>query len=197
MHNGNKCDTMWKIFPLPYGEGKGTNAMKELETILKDHARRYGQMEPTDAVKLIYQNEFGGGHLIRDEESCRNYLYREYAAVEKSSVPLPPEPLGNGMVRVYLSGVREEELEQLAQRFIRSAAIHTGAMESFLEKLEVLRNVTRQGCFAFDSEQLDGYLQAYRAAGYPMVSHSQAYRKAYSPAYRVVLEKLPETEIKE
>ena len=83
MRNGNKCDTMWKIFPLPYGEGKGTNAMKELETILKDHARRYGQMEPTDAVKLIYQNEFGGGHLIRDEESCRNYLYREYGyAVE-------------------------------------------------------------------------------------------------------------------
>ena len=36
--------------------------MDALEQILQDHARKYPKMEPTDAVKLIYQNEFGGGH---------------------------------------------------------------------------------------------------------------------------------------
>ena len=44
--------------------------MEELEKILQDHAKRYPQMEPTDGVKLIYQNEFGGGHLIKDENAC-------------------------------------------------------------------------------------------------------------------------------
>ena len=171
--------------------------MTELEMILKDHAKRYGQMEPTDAVKLIYQNEFGGGHLIRDVESCMNYLYREYAAVEKSSKPLRPEAIGNGMVRVHLAGVKEDELEQLGQKFIRSAAGHTGSLDSFQRKLEVLREVARQGCFAFDISQLDAYLQEYAAAGYPMVSHSEAYRKAYAPAYRVVMETLPSDETKE
>ena len=172
------------------GGGKGIKAMTELEMILKAHAKRYEKMEPTDAVKLIYQNEFGGGHLIRDVESCMNYLYREYAAVEKSSKPLRPEAIGNGMVRVHLAGVQEEELEKLGQNFIRSAAIHTGSMDAFLEKLKVLRMVTEQGCFSFDISRLDAYLREYGAAGYPVVSHSEAYRKAYAPAYRVVVEAL-------
>ena len=33
---------------------------------LQDHGTRYPQMEPRDAVKLAYQSEFAGGHLIRD-----------------------------------------------------------------------------------------------------------------------------------
>ena len=57
--------------------------MFELEAILKIHVKRYPLMQPTDAVKLIYQNEFGGGHLIRDEEICLNYLRQEYTSVEK------------------------------------------------------------------------------------------------------------------
>ena len=44
--------------------------MEELRAILLAHAKRYPLMQPQDAVKLIYQNEFGGGHLIRDEEAC-------------------------------------------------------------------------------------------------------------------------------
>ena len=51
--------------------------MEELRAILIAHAKRYPLMQPTDAVKLIYQNEFGGGHLIRDEQACLNYLRRE------------------------------------------------------------------------------------------------------------------------
>lgn len=70
--------------------------MEELRAILITHAKRYPLMQPTDAVKLIYQNEFGGGHLIRDEQACLNYLRREYASVEKdSSVPLY-EDIGSG-----------------------------------------------------------------------------------------------------
>ena len=43
-----------------------TDSMFELERILRQHADSYPLLQPTDAVKLIYQNEFGGGHLIRD-----------------------------------------------------------------------------------------------------------------------------------
>ena len=57
--------------------------MEELRAILIAHAKRYPLMQPQDAVKLIYQNEFGGGHLIRDEEACLNYLRREYTDLEK------------------------------------------------------------------------------------------------------------------
>ena len=80
--------------------------MEELEQILREHAKRYPLMQPTDAIKLIYQNEFGGGHLIRDEEACLNYLRREYTSVAKDpTVPLY-EDIGNGIIRVNLAAVK-------------------------------------------------------------------------------------------
>lgn len=154
-----------------------------MERILKQHAARYPLMEPTDAVKLVFQNEFGGGHLITDEEACLAYLRREHA--QTPAQPPYTENLGNGIVRVYLGGVTD--VEKLGQAFIQSAAEHTGSMDSFLKKLDILRKVTKQGIFAFSSEELETYLTAYEKAGYPPVSHSPAYRAAYHPAYRVIL----------
>ena len=37
-----------------------------LEKILVEHNRRYPCMQIQDMVKLIYQNEFAGGHLVSD-----------------------------------------------------------------------------------------------------------------------------------
>ena len=164
-----------------------TDLLFELETILKSHAKRYPLMQPTDAVKLIYQNEFGGGHLIQDEEACLNYLRREYADLEKDPAAPLYEDIGNGIVRVNLAAVKPEDLEQLGQDFIASAAKHKGAMDSFLNKLEVLQKLTAEFVFAFCIDALDAYLSEYKAAGYPVVSHSEQYRQAYTPAYRVIL----------
>ena len=160
--------------------------MEELERILREHAKRYPKMQPTDAVKLIYQNEFGGGHLIRDEEACLSYLRNEYMSVEKdSSVPLC-EDIGNGIVRVNLAAVKEEDLEQLGRDFIRSAAEHKGNMDVFLNKLGVLKRLTEHGIFAFGNNELDAYLTEYEKADFPAVSHSSQYRIAYKPAYRIL-----------
>lgn len=166
--------------------------MEELETVLREHAKRYPRMEPTDGVKLVYQNEFGGGHLIRDEESCLDYLRREYETVEKDGRLPRWESIGNGLVRMNLAAVAENELEPLGRDFIRSAASHRGRLEIFLRKLAVLRKLTGEGIFSFGVEDLDLYLEEYRKAGYPMVSHSQTYRALYKPAYRVVLRDLAE-----
>lgn len=163
-----------------------TDSIFELENILQTHARRYSVMQPTDAVKLIYQNEFGGGHLIQDEQSCLNYLRREYASVEKDpAVPLC-EDIGNGIVRVNLAALKEDDLERLGAAFIHSAAELHGSLEHFLRKLSVLRELTAQGIFAFGLADLDTYLAECAKAGYPAVSHSKEYRDAYRPAYRIV-----------
>ena len=161
--------------------------MEELKAILITHAKRYPLMQPTDAVKLIYQNEFGGGHLIRDEQACLNYLRREYADLEKNPTALLYEDIGNGIVRVNLAAVKPEDLEQLGQNFIASAAKHKGTLDGFLNKLEVLRTLTAEGVFAFDLDVLNSYLSEYKSAGYPTVSHSEQYRQAYKPSYRIIL----------
>ena len=160
--------------------------MEELGAILIAHAKRYPLMQPADAVKLIYQNEFGGGHLIRDEQACLSYLHREYASVQKDPTTQLYEDIGNGIVRVDLAALKEEDLEQLGKAFIDSAAKHKGTLESFLSKLDVLRKLTAESIFAFDTNALDPYLSEYEAAGYPAVSHSPEYRQAYKPAYRIV-----------
>ena len=159
---------------------------EELRASLIAHAKRYPLMQPTDAVKLIYQNEFGGGHLIRDEQACLNYLRREYTSVAKDpTVPLY-EDIGNGIIRVNLAAVKPEDLEQLGKAFIDSAAKHKGRMDRFLNKLEVLRKLANEGVFNFDTNALNAYLSEYEAAGYPAVSHSPEYRQAYKPAYRII-----------
>ena len=160
--------------------------MEELRAILIAHAKRYPLMQPRDAVKLIYQNEFGGGHLIRDEEACLNYLRREYTSVAKDpTVPLY-EDIGNGIIRVNLAAVKPEDLEQLGRAFIDSAAKHKGTMDRFLNNLEVLRKRANEGVFNFGTNALRSYLTEYKAAGYPAVSHSPEYRQAYKPAYRII-----------
>ena len=160
--------------------------MEELRAMLIAHAKRYPQMQPCDAVKLIYQNEFGGGHLIRDVQACLNYLRKEYAATEKDPTAALYEAIGNGIVRVHLAAVKPEDLEQLGQSFIVSAARHKGTPERFLKKLAVLQTLTAEGVFSFDVDALKTYLSEYEAAGYPAVSHSPEYRQAYKPAYRIV-----------
>ena len=160
--------------------------MEELRAILIAHAKRYPLMQPTDAVKLIYQNEFGGGHLIRDEQACLNYLRREYADLEKDPTAPLYENIGNGIIRVNLAAVKAEDLERLGRAFIDSAAKHKGAMDRFLNKLEVLRKLANEGVFNFDTNALNAYLSEYEAAGYPAVSHSPEYRQAYKPAYRII-----------
>ena len=160
--------------------------MEEIRAILNTPAKRYPLMQPRDAVKLIYQNEFGGGHLIRDEQACLNYLRREYADLEKDPTAPLYEDIGNGIVRVNLAAVKPENLEQLGQNFIASAAKHKGTLDSFLNKLKVLQTLTSEGVFAFDLDALNAYLSEYKAVGYPAVSHSEQYRQAYTPAYRII-----------
>ena len=160
--------------------------MEELKRILKAHALRYPKMEPTDAVKLIYQNEFGGGHLIKDETACLAYLRREYESVEKDPALPLWEDIGNGIVRVNL-GAAGCPVERLGRDFIRSANTHRGRMECFLEKLDLLRQLAGEGVFSFSAAELEAYLSEYLGLGCPPVSHSPQYRQAYRPAYRVIL----------
>lgn len=160
----------------------------ELETILRAHTARYPEMQPTDAVKLIYQNEFGGGHLITDERACMEYLKNEYAHVCFDPALAVCEPIGNGLVRVHLAALRAEDLDALGAAFIRSAAAHHGSMAAFREKLATLEALTTAGIFSFDAAALHEYLTVYEKAGFPAVSHSPEYRRAYRPAYRVVRE---------
>lgn len=169
--------------------------MKMIE-VLKRHALQYPLMQPKDAVKLIYQSEFGGGHLIDDPAVSLSKLKEEYSVTPQTDAPLT-ECIGNGIVRVNLCALDAHgiSVEQLNSVFVSSANETVGDTVSFLEKLRLLWEVQRtDGIFNFTTEELETYLAVYRSSDYPAVSHSEIYRKTYSPAYRVVKQILLNTQ---
>lgn len=145
-------------------------------------------MGPCDAVKLIFQNEFGGEHLICEPSATLAWLRAERAATPDNPDALPVEDIGNGMVRVALASLAptESALMALNRDFFRSAQLHVGRRKAFLSKLDDLRMLTEQGVFSFTIQELEDYLERYIGAGCRPQSHSPAYRAAYRPAYRVV-----------
>ncbi len=166
--------------------------LHELEAVLAAHAQKYPLMRPCDAVKLVFQNEWGGGHLISDAGASLRRLQDECAQTPHDGAALPFEDIGNGLVRVMLPALDAGRypFEALNRDFVRSAQLHTGSRDSFACKLWLLQTLARQGLFRFSAAELDQYLAEYRQAGCPPVSHSGEYRAAYRPAYRVVLRSL-------
>ncbi len=162
--------------------------------IILAHTEKYPKMQPTDAVKLIYQATFGGGHLIKNEQAVLEYLRREYAQISHSGDAFVCEPLGE-VSRVYLGGeLTDLELSLIAKMFCESAkryapgfdAAEESVKDKLFSRLDTLAELCREGHFSFTPDELSAYLAEYAEAGYPPVSHSDAYRKAYAPAYRVI-----------
>jgi len=143
-------------------------------------------MQPQDAVKLCYQSEFGGGHMIPSMEQALARLHEEISQTEQTGSPLL-EDIG-GYQRLYLSasalgGLRPETINGL---FCYTANHACGTAQGFEEKLAVLMQTVKEGCAPFSASALSEYLKGYRAEGCPAVSHTQIYRDAYAPAYRLV-----------
>lgn len=164
--------------------------MNELEQILRIHAARYPGMQPRDAVKLVYQNEFGGGHLIRDRKEGLARLQAEYASVSQRQGTLLAEDVGNGLVRIQLNALDHHGIspEILFDWFAGSAAAVRGQMTRFQEKLVLLDRLAKEpGIFSFSGEDLRVFLKEYEGQGFPPVSHSKEYHRLYTPAYRIVL----------
>ena len=157
-----------------------------MRSILLAHARRWPQMTAQDAVKLVYQSTFGCGHMIRDESSALAWIRRERAEV--SADPTLPlfEKIGGGFMRLHLAAAGNLSDELICRMFCATAAHGAAENASLEENLGILCRTCDDGMFSFSVETLDAYLADYRRDGCPAVHHSDAYRDAYSPAYRVV-----------
>ncbi len=164
---------------------------EEILRVFSAQLTRYPAMQAVDALKLLYQAVFGGGHLIADPERCRRYLAEEFRTVLPEEGELL-EDIGNGMVRVRLAALPAEKLEALAACFIRSSSEVHGSPQAFEEAYAVLSERFGQLPFAFAKGELEAQAELIRGSGYRPVSHSEAYRAAYHPAYRVCLRSLAE-----
>ena len=149
--------------------------------ILQGQLIRYPRMEPRDCVKLAYQNALGPAHAALDRDAVHRALLAEWGELSDRGAPCPPEPIGNGLCRFHLAGTGELPLAAslLADLFCLTAGSFRGQRETLEENLETLENLALPGMAAFVAE--------YRREGCPAVHHSDQYREAYQPHYRVLL----------
>ncbi len=154
-----------------------------LADIIYQHLETYPRMMIQDLVKLIYQNEFAGGHLIKDPESSKEYLYRECKGLTPKNNSLF-EDIGNDLVRINLTSVlyRKLDLDMVNTWFVATANSHHGNLASFKNKLDLLTQLE----LPFPKTEIVSYLDEYAQKGYPAIHHSEIYAELYQPHYRVI-----------
>lgn len=145
---------------------------------------------PRDVVKLCHQAACGGEHLLSDMAAAEAYFFREFEGVVSREKPLW-ENVSDDFCRVDLGAWKAAGLpaEWLWRMFALSAeAVENGGrLEEYLAAAD---EVCRSGGASFSGADWAAYLAAYRAGGMGAVHHSEEYRVAEDPAYRVVSRRL-------
>jgi uridine kinase len=160
----------------------------DFKKILKEQYGLYPKMQPQDFIKLAYQSEFGGGHLIEDEAKSLEYLEKEVRVLQGTTQKPLWEAIGNGFYRLNLDApeFQRMDLTTVNRIFILSAQLAQGSRSSFLRKLGEIRDLCSRYPLAFSLEEWDRYIEGYRSMGYPVLHHSEVYNREYIPHYRII-----------
>ena len=152
-----------------------------IKEILAAHAARYPKMEPQDYGKLVYQSCFGPEHMISSPEQVEKWILEEWSSLEGKCSPEKPEPIGGGLCRFPLSLLRDEtDAAVLALLFAATARLHTKRGKDFIDALAKLRQQ--------NVPAMARWLEEYERSGCPPVGHSENFRRAYQPHYRLLKE---------
>ncbi len=151
----------------------------EFIQIVKKHMTCYPLMEPQDYGKLIFQSEFGPEHLITDQQACAAMIQEELLAIRQDSSPQYPEPIARCLCRFPISVCKTLQGARLLSSFlIMTAKEVCGTKEGLFEKIRQVE------CLKFSG--VTEWMEAWIKRGCPPVHHSEAYRTAYQPHYRLL-----------
>ncbi len=160
--------------------------MNELHDIIISHLKKYNITNPTDLLKLIYQNVFGSGHLLADAEKVRSFIESE---IPLASATYPSyEHIGNGLCRLSISTLLNTTLsaDTYQRIFTLSASESMGSDEEFLKKCCEVAQLLGEMDTTVDGYMLNREVEKWVESGKGLFSHSDEYKKAHNPRYRVV-----------
>ena len=163
---------------------------REIKRLLLRHFQLYPKMQAVDAVKLLYQNAFGPGHIVSDESAVLKFLESEFCKTESFDCDVA-ESIGNDYVRLSLAGIKKQypplSAKTLGRLIAETANLPQSGKEymRFRENIEVLYAFTEEGSAPFSVTELQIQLKTIDEGGLPP-RHSEIYRDEYYPAYRIV-----------
>ncbi len=163
-------------------------ATTPFQEILLAHARRYPAWQPQDVYKLAHQAALGSEHALVSVEQARQRLEQEIVGlgVGGGEPLLEPISADGRIVRVHLWPYVNAGLSTAAllQAFVQTATEFKGSVEVLQQYLAQARVLATD--ILIDPVALEGLVAAMREKGFPAVHHSEAFRRQYAPAYRVV-----------
>ena len=152
--------------------------MEERAVLLRREYADHPAMEIADAVKFLYQSVMGCEHLLENRPAALRRIREEMA--EPLTGAAPVTDLGD-YIRLDLPACRGKlRPETVCALFCRTAEAGGAGQKQLREALPLVYELP------FDRAETAAWLQRYEAAGMPPVRHSEAYRRAYAPHYRVI-----------
>jgi hypothetical protein len=153
------------------------------------HVERYPEAQPRDVYKLIFQGVYGVGHII--SEKAKEYLWEEAGRIPLEDYPDRPlrEPVSpdGSIVRVNLRPFlrRNLSLDDLF-RVMTASAEMTGNDEKFIKLWMVFVGLVEVGEIRMELKGIKELQDSINKNGIKPMHHTEPYRQAYYPAYRVV-----------
>ncbi|MEO8040634.1 MAG: hypothetical protein ABI794_17840 [Betaproteobacteria bacterium] len=172
--------------------------MKFVGQLLGAHAARYPGFDLPDVYKLLHQAALGPAHAV-EGATARERLAQEAAALG----PGPHEPIvdpispDGRLARIHLRpyAARGLMLDALADAFAQTAQTWPASIERLAKFCGCLGELADAGGIAFARTDVEAYMNARAAEGWPAIHHSPQFHAAWQPAYRVVdLTLLPDVE---
>ena len=166
------------------------NQQDKLVELIKILQQNRPEFSVQDAYKLLYQSEFGVAHILDDSGKAKKYLQYEFDAVNASEEEVLFEPisLDSEIVRINLRPFKAQHrgIDTLFQVMVISAREIKGTLPAFKMIWNDFKNAVNKGRLDFNREKLLEFDKEIKAGNYPAVHHSDKYKAAYKPAYRVV-----------
>ena len=152
---------------------------------------RYPEATLQDVYKTCYQDFFGAEHIVADTASARLYLYKEIEECADTDLTgiMPLEPTGyrHRFWRVNLWNVTDSLMskEQLLDLFLAAAGTDNALDGDWQQEWRLIEKTALEVNPDWRDMELQVVLRQ-AAEERCAVRHSDAFRNAYHPHYRIV-----------
>lgn len=154
--------------------------------LLIEHYKKYPDLQLQDIFKFLFQSAFGCEHLLSDPSAATDYIRKEALECQPAIGDLI-EPLDGEYCRVHLDYLKNGlSAETFGKLFFLSVAPNKDGKRILEEKLSVVKELINEGLFPFSSDEFDKAVEKWRRLDYPACHHSEQFRNAYHPSYRLL-----------
>ncbi len=154
------------------------------------HLHHHTAVGITDVYKLLYQGVMGAEHLLQDEQRAHDFLTKEWDAVpsDKNLMLLEPVSVNGQVVRLNIARAKANgvSLQQVWQVFYFSVQNFILDKDVFEHVWALFYQLCEEQKLPFEIHDVQAFTENVRMQNFPAMHHSEAYRKANRPAYRVV-----------